>query len=404
MQEKSAGRKILIGCGWILATAVLLIGLTTAFNWYRIRQVTLVLVDILAEPAYATGLNTPESVLDFLEAHQENVSLVSYTVAPDGTAVNDETQIYHNADEQMPLASTKKILVLAAYAQAVAEGDLEPETAVSLADWQRFHLPGTNGGAHLAALEVLGIEIDEFGFAADPSQTVTLDQIVFAMIEYSDNAAPDYLIDLLGTEAINAIVTDAGFTPHPILPHIGLILTWQNHEQPRLTNRVLNELTGLSKEVYAARVWEMNERYLNSAWGESEIAWRRDVERPQNIHRLEQEAATRLDSTGSANLYAQIMAGVITETFISPEVSVLMKGYLEWPMAFSSNQNSFEAMGTKGGSLLGIKTEATYFVPKSGDFSQQPRVVVLFMRDMPFGAWIRLSQTFAQQGFQNRLA
>ncbi len=404
MTQTNRTKKVLKGCGWSLAVFILAIGLLAAFNFYRLRQITFVVADILAEPAYATGLNTPDEVLDFIVDHQQDVSLVSFTVAQDGTAVPDENQIYHNADEQMPLASTKKILILAAYAQAVDNGDLDPNTAVTLAEWDRFHLPGTNGSAHLSALEELGIPTDDLGYALDPSQTVTLDQMASAMIGRSDNAAPDYFINLLGTDAIDAIVSDLGFTPRPILPHAGLILTWQNHEQPRLTNRVIDELTGLSREAYVAQVWETNGRYLNSEWGEAEREWRKNVQRPQNIHRLEQEAANRLDTVGSAQLYAQIMAGVISETFISPEASQLMQSHLEWPMTFTGNQEAYEALGTKGGSLLGINTEATYYIPKNGEFSEQPRIVVLFMRDMPFGAWLRLSQTFAQQDFQRRLA
>jgi hypothetical protein len=106
------------------------------------------------------------------------------------------------------------------------------------------------------------------------------------MIRFSDNAAPDYLLDLLGDDALAAVMTAAGMTPRPLLPHAGMIL------------------------------------------------------------------------------------------------------------------KAFLALGSKGGSLLGVLTGATYYLPRHGEFSEQPRVVVLFMHEIPFAAWLRLSETFAQQQFE----
>ncbi len=79
---------------------------------------------------------------------------------------------------------------LAAYARAVATGALDPQERIAVTDWERWYLPGTDGGAHDAARTRL------------PGDTVTLDQMVSAMIRESDNAAPDYLRDRLGDQAL----------------------------------------------------------------------------------------------------------------------------------------------------------------------------------------------------------
>ncbi|MGP3921367.1 serine hydrolase, partial [Nonomuraea sp. 10N515B] len=65
---------------------------------------------------------------------------------------------------------------------------------VSVALWNSYHLPGTDGGAHEAALQRL-----------KPGANVTLDQLVSAMIEESDNAAADLLRDRLGPGALRKI-------------------------------------------------------------------------------------------------------------------------------------------------------------------------------------------------------
>ncbi|MFO7538904.1 MAG: serine hydrolase, partial [Chloroflexota bacterium] len=286
----------------------------------------------------------------------------------------------------------------------VAAEEIDPETTVSLADWDRYHLPGSNGGAHVAALTDLGIAVDDAGYARDPAATVTYDQMIWAMIRFSDNAAPDYFLDLFGPEVVSAVMAAAGLEPRPLLPHAGLVLTWQNHEQQVLTAASLAELSVLERDIYEARVWEMQTAFLHSEWGEAERAWRRDNRRPPNPHRLEMAAANRLDNMGTAREFADIMAGVVSGTFLSADVSAIMRPHLEWPMAFPGNQAAFHALGTKGGSLAGLLTEATYYIPSSGQFGEQPRVVVLFMREMPFAAWLRLSQTFTQQQFALEIA
>lgn len=401
MKNATGCRKLLIGCGALTAVILIIATIIIALNWSKINDTTTLMLDIIAEPTYAEGLNTSAEVLDYLQTHPDDFSLVVYTVGPDGTAIDPDTQIWHNADQLMPLASTKKILILAAYAQAVANGEIDPQSEIPMGDWDHFHLPGVNGGAHINALAHLQIETDDKGYALDPTTLVTLDDMAFAMINSSDNAAPDYFLNLLGTEAVEQVMVDAGLTPEPILPFAGMMLTWQNSEQPRLTPDVVAELTALERAAYVDKVWEMQETFLNDP---TQRDWWRDEKAASNPHRLEMAAANQLDGRGTAQTFAQIMAGVVTDTFISPEVSAIMQQYLTWPMEFPVNQAEFETLGSKGGSLAGLLTGATYYLPKNGDFAEQPRVVVLFMHDMPFAAWFRLSQTFGHQKLERELA
>ena len=88
-----------------------------------------------------------------------------------------------------PLASTFKLAVLAAYAREVAAGRLDPGERIPAADVALWHLQGTDDGAHERALAAMSV--------AD-GDTLSLDQVVRAMVEFSDNAATDYLLDRLG--------------------------------------------------------------------------------------------------------------------------------------------------------------------------------------------------------------
>ncbi|GAA2276736.1 hypothetical protein GCM10010149_19900 [Nonomuraea roseoviolacea subsp. roseoviolacea] len=113
-------------------------------------------------------------MLAYMRAHPDDVALVTQGIS-------------HNADRLTAVASAIKIFHLAAYADAVRQGRAEPDERVSVALWNSYHLPGTDGGAHEAALRRL-----------KPGTSVTLDQLVSAMIEDSDNAAADLLRDRLG--------------------------------------------------------------------------------------------------------------------------------------------------------------------------------------------------------------
>lgn len=404
MKEKSGCRKWLTGCGSVLAGGLLLIAFAVAWNWKQIQLIVPMFADVMEHPEYGTGLNTADDLLAYVQAQPDTVSLVAYSVAEDGSPIQDETAVWHNADKAMPLASTKKIIILATYARAVADGVIDPQTAVAVSNWDHYYLPETDGGAHMAALTDLGIIVNGKGYATDPTEIVLYEEMVYAMIRFSDNAAPDYFLDLLGKEAIAETMRLGGLEPRPLFPHAGLVLTWQNHEQPALTAESLAELTALSEDEYTRRVLEMQEAFIEGAWGTAEREWRLANTRPMNPHRLEMSAANLLGDKGTAREFAQIMAGVVSGTFISAEVSALMRPFLEWPMMFPGNEADFEALGTKGGSLLGLLTEATYYIPREGGFSERPRVVALFLREMPLGAWIRLSETYGQQDFSLELA
>ena len=88
----------------------------------------------------------------------------------------------------------------------------------------------------------------------------------------------------------------------------------------------------------------------------------------------------------------------------SPAASAWMAAQLDWPMDFAGNQEAFETFGTKGGSLPGVITEASYMVPRTGDHAGERRVVVVFANGMSGSAWLAGMGSFAHQSFEVRLA
>lgn len=380
-------------------------GGAVARRWEGLRAWWGLLAALLEEPRYARGLKGPEEVLAYLGKRRQDFSLAGYTAGEDGAPLVSDPVVFHRADEPMPLASTMKVVVLAAYAREVSEGRVDPAEPVALQEWERYYLPHADGGAHGDALEgLLGIAADGDGWAEEPGAEVPLDLVVRAMIEASDNAATDYLMQRLGDGKLRAVAEDAGLRgQEPILPILGTSLAWRNHDHPRLTRERLERLLSLDRREYEREARRLQRAYLGEAWGEEE---RRRLRKrpPLSDVRLESAVANRLETKGTARDYARIMAGVATGTFLSPGVSDLMRRHLGWPMRSSEVRRGFEAFGAKGGSLPGVLTGATFAVPKAGDFAGRPRVAVLFMRNMPLSAWTRLSlETLAQQEFERML-
>lgn len=349
------------------------------------------LLAALALPARSQPLSTPEDVLDYLVQHRKDVALVSFS------ADEPDAALLVNADQPMALASTIKIVVLAAYAREVAAGRLDPQEELPVGEWERFYLPGTDGGAHAAALAALGILTDSDGFSSDPEISVSWDRIAQAMIRSSDNAATDLLLSRLGDGAVRATLAEAGLSRHPQpLSLLGLFLSWGNHDQGSLTNSRLKRLKRMSPKAYAAEVRRLRDRYLDESWREAEILWQ---QRNASSYKLQAQAAQALFPKGTARDYARIMAQVLEGSFLSPEVSAVMRWHLGWPMEIPGNAETFLNFADKGGALAGALTEAMYFTPRRGDFGGTGHVSVMFLRNLPAEVFGSLSQTFAHQLF-----
>jgi hypothetical protein len=337
-----------------------------------------------------------EQARRYLGRHAADVALVAYSVEPDGSAHPADPSIDHNGDVPMPLASTIKILLLAGYAREVVAGRLDPERQVALGDWERFYLPATDGGAHPAALAALGVAADDFGFASDPDATVPLRAMVWAMIAQSDNAAADWLLEALGEEGWATTVREGGLqAQNAQLPILGQFLAWANHDRPALSQSQIDAYAQSPRE-YSVETWRLVGAFHDPEWRMAELHWRLAGHDPSTLW-SEARIADALAPRGTARDYARVMAGVVSGTFISPEVSSVMRDVLAWPMAEPAFQEVFETFGTKGGTLSRVLTGATFAVSEVGDFTGRPRVCVLFLRRMPMLSWLSMSVTAPQQ-------
>jgi beta-lactamase class A len=195
------------------------------------------IVDSLSPDAAAleTVLETlPEAArpaLDQLLAAPQTVGLAAYRV---GEA---DSGVYLNAGVPVPLASVVKVNHLVAYAEAVAAGELNPTETVMLEELDRFYFR-LDQRAHRYALE--GLEEDGRIFGQPPA--LILDEVAHMMIEYSSNAATDYLHMRLGQKTIEATAQELGLESQTApCPFVGQFLIMDNHTRPQIDSQTALE-------------------------------------------------------------------------------------------------------------------------------------------------------------------
>lgn len=354
----------------------------------------------IAEEARQAGewaeLQDVDHLVDWMAAHPEQFSLVVGTVDEQGFLRPD---LEHRQLDRRPLASTIKIVALGAMARLVAEGERSLDDEVKLADIEVWYLPGSDGGAHEAALVELGLEVGQ-------DATLTLDQVLRAMTRFSDNAATEWVLRAVGPERFIWSAQDGAMLSQEAAGSlVGWMLAWFNHDTPRVpTEQSVSEWEALSVRERQARSIALAEQ-LTGPWGEAERAWRQGG---PPLHDLRLQA--RLAETspgGTAADYAFALSRARRGFYHDPATSELLCRYLEWPMENASPDNflgEFEVMGAKGGTLVGLMTEAAYYVPRTGPHAGEDRVVVLFMSGLNTITWTSLLQTFHHQKLMAELA
>lgn len=116
----------------------------------------------------------------------------------------------HRPHALLPLTSAVRVVHLAAYGRAVAEGLISPGQRVPVHEWERY-----STGPHSASLRHLGIKSTNGVVADDPHATVTLDDLAAVMTLFDDHAAADHLRALLGEPYLKAVAARLGWPDAP---------------------------------------------------------------------------------------------------------------------------------------------------------------------------------------------
>jgi D-alanyl-D-alanine carboxypeptidase len=339
----------------------------------------------------AVQVNDRKSELtEAILANPNTSAVAAYTFDNEGELVEDGKALFIGADTPLVMASTMKIVVLAAYEYAVTQNKLGPAEEVRISELEKYYLPMTDGGAHIQGLGSLGIKTDSLGFAQDQTRTISLDDIARIMIHYSGNAETDYLIERLGTERIDSI---AGFDHQTLIrPTLGVALALMNHEGTLSDESKRGSLVHDVSEGDFRSMERLIDLYTQDPqWRNAQIEFMRSgeyIRAATEIGWKGQVEASALFPKGTAREYARLMAKIASQQFISPEVSTLAQEKLEsvpseWPLRLLY----FQRYGSKNGLTAGVMNLASYGFPKFGPLAGKGRVVVILTNDLTYETW-----------------
>lgn len=334
-----------------------------------------------------------------IRTNPDTTAVVAYTIDGKGEPVEDGKALFYNADSPLVMASIMKVVVLAAYENAVAQGELDPGEQVAIADLEMYFLPKTDGGAHVQGLASLGMATDTLGFARDQMRKISLDDIARIMIHYSGNAEADYLLARLRADQIEAVVATIGMKHQtPLHSILGITLAMFNHEAP-LTNTEQRQI--LIRDIADGNFGAMghleNLYLIDQNWRAAQIAFMQSdafVAAAGQMGWDGQVESSQLFPKGTAREYARLLAKIASGQFTSSEVSSAMQEKLEsvpaeWPLRLLF----YRRFGAKDGVTAGVLNLASYAVPKYGPMAGRGRVVVILTNDLSYETWSRQVQS-----------
>ena len=338
--------------------------------WVLVLVLVAALPACTLAPAVGERLDTPEELAAWIAEHPANAALV--VDGPFGRIEQGPV------GERFVLASTAKVLILATYADRVASGTLDPDEQVRVGTVERWYWPGTDGGAHRRALEDLRRRNRTIG--SGEAETLSLDDVAWSMIRWSDNAATDHVLGAIGGPSAVAEVADRLGMRHqdPLVHTFGMFVAWSK--------------VG-AIELQAESPADRSRRSL-------ELAERTSVDRAGGTGLDSQRELAKTFPGGTAREWADLLAELAEGAVLGPEATAVVRRHLQWPMTIPGNDARFTVFATKGGSLPGVLTEASTIQP----VGRGQTTAVLFFRDLPSDVERSLKRSYVHQELLVRLA
>ncbi len=287
------------------------------------------------------------------------------SISIDYTGHGKEWRVDYNGTRLNPLASTIKVVHLMTYADAVDGRKINPAEAVPLNEWAQFWI-GRDGGALAAA------------YAADGSPaTVSNDQIVTGMIEQSDDAAPDYLLNKLGSDSFADIIEryiagqgSASYLDAPQSISADFVSWWGNPASSNAGIAALMNFSGYASDEYRAGVDQLFARmrdpnYVNAIrqYEGVQLPWQTGTPPTGHALPLTELQYEQLEKgyfmRSNTRTYNQFMLGLLRRDLLSPGAQAIVEKFLEYRLALTSTpallagplSHYMKRYGAKDGSL-----------------------------------------------------
>lgn len=323
----------------------------------------LVLIAVVFGTAFIMIKPNKDRITDFIKENPERSAIsLSY---------NKDEIVEHHADKKLPLASTLKIIIAIEYAYQSAEEKISPTTEVSTSELEKYHYPNTDGGAHKNWKNSLDL--------AD-NDTCKLEEVAKGMLRYSSNANAEYLMDVLGTQAINNRIKKLGIKEHDSIYYLVSSLFIKDELfAKREEAEALKALKELPINDYITTCTKIHKKLkadtfkhdsLNDFGLKSQKIW-----------------SDRLPAS-TASEYRKLMEKLNSKE-LPENVHKHLDPVLEFIMENAQNQSWLEHSGMKGGSTASLLTKALYATRKNGN----QIALSYFLTDLSYFEQIQLSKS-----------
>lgn len=277
----------------------------------------------------------------------------------------DDSAVLYN-DASFPLASVSKLLILIAYAQRLEDASIAFDETVPVETLSQYNLPRTDRGAH-----------DRFmaQYAEDVTALPLWDVAVDGMMQYSSNAAADYLLDRLAPIDWATLYTNLGIVDTDFPNSLTMIpLLMNNHDTGLATQAEIDTLSTEQGETYL-------DRYIDdSAWRADEITYRADLRRLFPSWTIQAEILQNDTATGTVNDFMIILRAIYeSDGPLTEYVKYVARLGMRW-----TDNAAIDARYVEFGSKLGFYSGGTITLIAYGQlFNQNPVISVIFLRNVP---------------------
>ena len=341
---------------------------------------TLLVIAPTATNAQASPIGADELTLiwEQIAAQPDDVGIGCYPLD------NPASTVLYNANEVFPLASVTKLLIFIEYARRLDTGELTFGELVNVDELDRYNLPRTDRGAH-----------DRF-MAQYPAniQQISLWEMALGMVQYSSNAASDYLLDLLNPIDWDSLYRLLGLnnTDYPnSLTMIPLLMN--NHITGKAT---LSEVDMLNRTIGEGYL----DLYVNDEeWRAAEIDYRSGRGSQFPTWEVQTAILERHTANGSASDFLQVMRAIYDDgnTALSENVKSLTRLALFW-----SGNDFISDWYLEYGSKLGFYSGGTLALVAYGnpfDSTSGPVISAVFFRNIPRRTYAQLLEDDAIGNF-----
>lgn len=274
--------------------------------------------------------------------------------------------VFYDAGVPFPLASLTKLLIFIEFARRVDSGAISAFESVQVTTLERYNLPRTDRGAHDRYMSIYPPNV----------RVVSLWELAsIGMIQYSSNAASDYLLDRLAPIDWRSLYRSLGMNntdfPHS-LTMIPLLMN--NH----LTGEIeMGDLDSLSIEQGEAYL----DAYIeDAAWRQAEIEHRSGRGSQFPDWEVQSAFLEQITANGTVADFLRVMTVIYGDSpNLTDGVKDLVRLALRWQENSFINE-TYNEYGSKLGFYSGgTLTLVAYGYPVDGE----PVISAVFMRNIP---------------------